>query len=192
MQEIIKSGLDGVFFFFLWGGGLIAKTTLFHTFNFNQDLWSVTLKCWFPVTGTVVSLAPSITSVWVDFPVFLWSGMRLTQHGDRLCCCSMPSPVKWGCVSKGATRRIWPMTSHDWINDWPCLAFLSHLLRYRLVPYGNHSYLESLSDKSKVIHGEHYCSTQYSNSHWFFWSVILNCVFFVCVLRNFLSTALAA
>jgi hypothetical protein len=33
---------------------------------------------------------------------------------------------------------------------YPFLCLYLHF-RYRLVPYGNHSYLESLTDKSKVL-----------------------------------------
>lgn len=45
-------------------------------------------------------------------------------------------------------------------------SFINRLFsssRYRLVPYGNHSYLESLTDKSKVL----ICTTRYCITH--FW-----------------------
>ncbi len=66
----------------------------------------------------------------------------------------------------------------------------SSLFRYRLVPYGNHSYLESLSDKSKVMHAVF--SSPVLPSLFKRSSRLQSCVFSACLSRNSLCTAPAA
>lgn len=124
-------------------------------------------------SGTVASLAPSTTSVWVASPVSQWSGMRSTQPGDKRCCCCTLWPTRWGYASKGAHILVCLLAIKSTvlvcftvlvgfeviiitvflyilIVNMKLNSNLSSCFRYRLVPYGNHSYLESLTDKSKV------------------------------------------
>ncbi|XP_012658339.1 beclin-1 [Otolemur garnettii] len=58
-------------------------------------------------------------------------------------------------LDKLKKTNVFNATFHIWEDS--CIHFCLHLhSRYRLVPYGNHSYLESLTDKSKEL--PLYCS----------------------------------
>uniref|UniRef100_A0AAX7UKN3 Beclin-1 n=1 Tax=Astatotilapia calliptera TaxID=8154 RepID=A0AAX7UKN3_ASTCA len=82
---------------------------------------------------------------------------------------------QFGTINNFRLGRL-PSVPVEWneINAaWGQTVLLLHALankmglrfqRYRLVPYGNHSYLESLTDKSKVVHSYTRLSCAYLNS----------------------------
>lgn len=82
-------------------GFLVSNLIQASRTNMNQCLLTECLNACL-CSGTVASLVPSTTSVWVASPVSQWSGMRSTQPGDKRCCCCTLWPTRWGYASKGA------------------------------------------------------------------------------------------
>lgn len=87
-----------------------------------------------------------------------------------------------------STYKLYVSATHKPAQKHSNASF--YLLRYRLVPYGNHSYLESLTDKSKVVHSHALHSHPYLNSrsHSYSAPFLPN----VCIIRNSHCTAQAA